>query len=241
MASGKNIIEVNMYGEIIEKVKKIVDVMAFTMLILYMGVGVTGEENHELIGISLISLFIFHAILNFDWFISVKNNMFRSKSSLSDIFFFMINLFIIIVFVIFVISHIGASYKIFASFGIKKSRAYIFASELSSLLLFILMGIQLGALKAKRGLFKNNKKAKITAWVCILVLAFLGGNAMARRDLSEKFTYYYDEKSETKVEEDYIGNLFLDYILMTFVYFAIGYGMCVGARRIDKSEELKGE
>lgn len=230
-----------MNKEIINKIKMVVDILAFLLLILYMGVNVTGEENHELIGLSLISVFIFHGILNLEWFISMKNNLFRNKSNLSSIYFFIINLFVIIVFLIFVGSYVGSSYKIFSSIGIKESRAYVFASELTSLLLFILIGIQMGALKARKGMLANKKIAKIMLWIVIFGAVFLGGNAMVRRDISKKFTYYYEEKQEKKIEEDYIGNLYLDYFLMTSIYFTIGYGLCIGANKLDKSDKLKGD
>lgn len=65
------------------KIKIVTDFLMLTILLLLMPYSLIGEELHEIFGVLLFGLFIFHQILNRNWYKSLKSRNFNLKTAIN--------------------------------------------------------------------------------------------------------------------------------------------------------------
>lgn len=213
----------------IKKGKYCIDGLMAVFMILLLGRSFTGNTNHELIGISMISLFALHLILNIRWFANLKKIIHNSGNSLLNVLWLIINGLLLIDMVLLCVSAVITSEEVFSFLKIGYSRPWRFVHQAAAYAGYILMSVHLGmhwqmimSSVSKSGRLKKTGKWRGRLLRCAVVFLIVGGiSASFRREIGGKFTYYMEgrEKRE-EVEEDYIGNLFFDYICISAIYVA---------------------
>lgn len=227
-----------------KRIKYILYSIIMILMIALLGYSITGNYNHELLGISFTALICMHLLINYKWFANIKKIIKNSGNSLLNILWLLVNIFLIIDFVILFVSSIVISEKIFSFLGIGYSREWIFVHTAAAYAGFILICINLGmhwqmiinSTRKGMKLKKDSTVRKILLRIIVAVVVFLGISASFRREIGDKFTYY-TEASEKQVEsQDYIGNLYLDYFLIASIYIAGGH---YSVKLINKFSNLK--
>ena len=51
-----------------KKIRKYVYIVMYFLMVIMMGYHLTGKKVHEMLGISIFSLFIIHTVLNYKWY-----------------------------------------------------------------------------------------------------------------------------------------------------------------------------
>ena len=209
-------------GEIMKKIKYIIGFITVLLLFLLMGSHITGIENHKLLGISFFGLVGMQILLNIKWFMGYIERAKRSGNSLINLLWFLLNTFLTIDLLLLFVSSVVIV--------ISDSRPWQFVHTAAAYVALILIGVYIGfhwnmviistrkKLRLKRGnLFRN-----VILRILVAMMVFFGISASCNREIADKFTYYYEEKQQ-EVEEDYIGNLYLDFTNIIAIYIALGH------------------
>lgn len=94
-----------------KKAKIVVDIFMTIVFIMLMCNQITGVFTHEILGVSVIILFIIHQILNINFY----KNIFKGKYNKLRTTFLIINILLLIMMVIMIISSLMVSQHIFRS------------------------------------------------------------------------------------------------------------------------------
>lgn len=97
-----------------KKVKIIIDILMTIVFILLMCNQLTGVFAHEILGASVIVLFIIHQILNRNFY----KSLFKGKYNKLRIGFLVINILLLIMMIIMIISSLMVSQYLFKSLDI---------------------------------------------------------------------------------------------------------------------------
>lgn len=200
-----------------EKVKKIVDILMTIIFILLMCNQVTGVFTHEILGVSVIILFIIHQILNRNFY----KNIFKGKYNKLRVALFIINILLLIMMVVMIISSLMISQHLF--------RGLDFGTELlgrrlhiiSAYSIYMLIGLHLGL--HYNVIIKLKKENKIILNVfLILFAAVFGINGFIKKEFINKITL---QSLYPLYSEDNIIMFFVDYIGIFIMFMIIGYGI----------------
>lgn len=100
-----------------KKLKIIVDILMTIVFILLMCNQITGVFTHEILGASVIILFIIHQILNRNFY----KNIFKGKYNKLRVAYLIIDLLLLIMMIIMIISSLMVSQYIFSNLDIGSS------------------------------------------------------------------------------------------------------------------------
>ena len=214
------------------KFKIIIDIALAIILFLLMLHSRIGILTHEILGISLIILFIIHHVINKNFY----KNIFRSKYNKLRIIYIIIDTLMFIMMLIMVVSTFMISQKLFISLGFGNDYLGRTLHIISSYSLYILCGLHLGL--HYNSIIKLKKDNKIFLNIFLIIIACVFGiNGFIKRNfinkLSLKILYpiYYDESMITWV---------IDYMSIFIMFLMIGYGIyniAIIKRRSDNKNE----
>lgn len=219
-----------------KKIKYGIDAGMMFLMITLMARSFTGGSNHELMGISMFALFVLHLLLNLPWFLDLKQRLRNSGNSFLNVTWLLVNFFLLLDFILLMVSAVIVSKELFGFLGIGHSRQWIFVHQAAAYAGFILMSVHLGmhwqmcmnSMRKSFGWKKGNFFRKMILRIAVILLVIGGISASFRRGIGEKFTYYTEEQREEKNpvqedEQDYIGNWYFDYLCISGVYVAAAH------------------
>lgn len=212
-----------------KKLQIIVDIALIIMLFLLMLHSKIGILTHEILGISLISLFIIHHIMNKHFY----KNIFKNRYNKLRLFYLVIDILMIIMMLVMIVSTFLISQKIFVSFKLGNDYLGRILHIISSYSLYILCGLHLGLhynsiIKLK----KEDKKILnifLTIIACVFgINGFIKRKFMSKLSLSILYPIHYDESIITWI---------IDYISIFIMFLIIGYGIYKIALVKNRKEE----
>ena len=224
-----------------KKIKYLTGAITIALLFLLMGSHITGISNHKLLGLSFFGLMGIQVLLNLSWFTGYVNRLKKSGNSLINLLWLLLNTLLAIDMLLLLISSVVIL--------VIESRQWQFVHTASAYAGLMLIGVYIGfhwnmimgstrrALKLNKGIKARN----IILRILVALMVFFGISASFNREIGDKFTYYVEEQQK-EVKEDYIGNLYLDFINISSIYIAIGhYGIktinYINKRRIQGVRE----
>lgn len=204
-----------------KKYKYVTGIIIIFLLFLLMGSHITGISNHKLLGMSFFGLIGIQVLLNSSWFIGIVDRLKKSGNSLINLLWLILNTFLTIDLLLLFVSSIVIV--------VIESNPWKFVHTASAYAGIMLIGIYIGFHwnmvmgSTRRALkLKYNKARNVVLRIIVASMVFFGISASCNREVGEKFTYYFEEQQQ-EVKEDYIGNLYLDYINIISIYIAIGH------------------
>src|SRR5574344_294027 len=166
------------------KKKILLDVVMTILLIVLMGYFASGALWHEIIGVAVLLMVIFHNLINIKWYIGILFH--KSKNLNYKIYLSLItNLLLVINTLILLVSSIIISRKLFTMFNLKPTELWYYLHRASGYLELIIVSIHLGLhwkmiMVSFRKLFKlkeNNKIRNIILRIIAFLLAVFGVKA----------------------------------------------------------------
>lgn len=214
----------------LNKKKYIIDILQIIILIMLMLGNYTGVLIHEILGISLIILFVIHHLINKEYY----KNIFKGKhNNLRKIYLF-IDVFMIIMFIMMFISMFMISQKLFIFINLSNDYYGRILHIISSYSLYILCAVHLGLHYNFIFKFKENIKIIINIFLILIGLIF-GINAFIKRKfimkLSLKLLYpvYFNDNIIVSI---------IDYLSIFILFIMIGYGI-FNIVKITRKKEIK--
>ncbi len=196
------------------------------LYIMLMGISITGEYNHKLIGISFFAIVALILISNYKWFMNLKTILVNSGNNLLNVLWLLVDFFILIDIAVMIVT----SVILFAAGDGMDKCAFVhkFGAYAGYLLISVWIGMHwqmvMNSLRKAFNVKNESKARRIILRIIVVMVIFFGINAYGNRNLGDKFTYYGDSKKNVQEEKkDYVGNLYLDYILISGVYVAVGH------------------
>ena len=205
-----------------KKIKYITGAIAVFLLILLMGSHITGIDNHKLLGMSFFGVVGIQVLLNINWFLGYVERLKKSGNSLINLLWLLLNTLLAVDLILLLISSLVIV--------IIESRPWVFVHTASAYAGLILIGVYIGfhwnmimgSIRRALGLKKSNKVRNVILRILVAMMVFFGISASVNREIGGKFTYYFEEQQKIE-KEDYVGNLYLDYINILSIYIAIGH------------------
>lgn len=200
-----------------KKLKIIVDVLMTIIFIMLMCNQLTGVFAHEILGISVIVLFIIHQILNRNFY----KSLFKGKYSKLRIAFLIIDILLLIMMIIMIFSSLMVSEHLFRGLHFGSNYLGRVLHIISAYSIYMLIGLHLGL--HYNTLIKLKKENKIILNVFLILFALVFGiNGFIKKEFIQKITLQsffplYSEDNAIMIIIDYVG------ILIMFV--VIGYGI----------------
>ena len=98
-------------GECIVKI--ILNIVMTTMMICLLNLNITGLKLHEILGIAVFFLFLFHIILNFKWVKSITKNLFKNTINSKAKIMYAIDILLLVLVILTVLTGVLISKHIF--------------------------------------------------------------------------------------------------------------------------------
>ena len=177
----------------------------------------TGIFTHEVLGVSVIILFIIHQILNRNFY----KSLFKGKYNKLRVAFLIINILLLIMMVTMIFSSLMVSEHLFRGLHFGSNYLGRVLHIISAYSIYMLIGLHLGL--HYNSLIKLKKENKIILNVFLILFALVFGiNGFIKKEFIQKITLQslfplYAEENAIMVIIDYVG------ILIMFV--VIGYGI----------------
>lgn len=153
----------------------------FCLIISLMRITITGMLWHEILGIAVFIVFIFHKLLNLNWIKAISKNIFSGKLNTKTKVTFFVDFLMLIATIFTAISGIGISKNILTQLNFNNIELWTIIHYISAYSLFALISIHLGMhLKAiissiKRGLnIKNENGDSVVGRYIAIFFAIIG-------------------------------------------------------------------
>lgn len=153
-----------------KKFKLIIDILLFIVTVLLVNIELTGNLNHEILGITLGILIIIHIVLNFKWIKQVTKN-FKKVNAKTKIMY-IIDIFTMLIYFGAIVCGILISDKIFnfkMSSNLILVLSHLILGRLANIIMFIHLGLHLDRAFAKI----KNRKVKILIYTMYIIIAFI--------------------------------------------------------------------
>ena len=178
------------------KKKMILDIIMSTIIVLLMKTVFTGMFLHELLGLFVFALFIFHKFLNWKWIKGVTPKLFSKKMPLKTKIMFGLDVLLFILVTFIIISGVLISQNILTSI---QGNDLLFWSEwhhFAAYSALILISIHIGMhwqsiMNMFRKLFKISGQNIVRKTICRLfavIIMILGMKVLFRPDINIIFT-----------------------------------------------------
>ena len=148
--------------------KFILDILLFITTILLTNIDFTGGKVHEVLGILIFVLLIFHVIFNFNWIKSVTKNF--KKVNIKTKIMYIINIGILVIYLCAIIFGIAISNELF-NFKNSNNIYIVILHFLFGRLAIVMMSVHLG-MHLDRILIKL-KFCIISIYIIIVILVFI--------------------------------------------------------------------
>lgn len=199
------------------KLKITIDILMTIVFILLMCNQVTGIFAHEILGISVVILFVIHQILNINYY----KNLFRGKYNKLRIAYVIINSLLLIMIIIMIISALLISRHTLKFLNLSNDSLGRALHIVSTHIIYMLIGVHIGL--HYNLIIKTKKENQIILNVFMLLYASIFGiQGFIKKEFMKKLTL---QNLYPIHSEDNIIMIFIDYIGILVMFIMIGYGI----------------
>lgn len=199
------------------KVKIVIDILMTIIFVLLMCNQITGVFAHEILGISVIVLFIIHQILNINYY----KNLFKVKYNKLRMAYLLINLSLLIMMIVMIISAILISQYTFTFLNLYNDSIGRELHIISTYLIYMLIGFHIGL--NYNGIVKLKKENKIilNIFMCLYAFAF-GIQGFIKKEFITKLTL---QNLYPIHSIDNAVMILIDYTGILVMFVMLGYGI----------------
>ena len=215
----------------IKKVKMLVDIAMAVVFIMLMCNQITGIFAHEILGISVIILFIIHQILNINYY----KNILKGKYNKLRIAYLIIDILLLIMMIVMILSATFISRYTLKFLNLSNDSLGRELHILSAYSIYMLIGLHIGLHYNSIVKLKKENKVVLNIFMCLFAIVF-GIQGFINKEFINKLTLQnlypiYSEQNFLMILIDYIG------ILIMFVMVGYGiYNLLKLKGRSDKNE-----
>lgn len=215
----------------IKKVKMLVDIAMAVVFIMLMCNQITGIFAHEILGISVIVLFIIHQILNINYY----KNILKGKYNKLRIAYLIIDILLLIMMIVMILSATFISRYTLKFLNLSNDSLGRELHILSAYSIYMLIGLHIGLHYNSIVKLKKENKIVLNIFMCLFAIVF-GIQGFIKKEFINKLTLQnlypiYSEQNFLMILIDYIG------ILIMFVMVGYGiYNLLKLKGRSDKNE-----
>ena len=215
----------------IKKVKMLVDIAMAVVFIMLMCNQITGIFAHEILGISVIVLFIIHQILNINYY----KNILKGKYNKLRIAYLIIDILLLIMMIVMILSATFISRYTLKFLNLSNDSLGRELHILSAYSIYMLIGLHIGLHYNSIVKLKKENKIVLNIFMCLFAMVF-GIQGFIKKEFINKLTLQnlypiYSEQNFLMILIDYIG------ILIMFVMAGYGiYNLLKLKGRSDRNE-----
>lgn len=199
------------------KVKMVIDILMTIVFVLLMCNQITGVFAHEILGISVIVLFIIHQILNINYY----QSLLKGKYNKLRIAYLLINSLLLIMMIVMIISAILISRHTFTFLNLSNDSLGRELHIISTYLIYMLIGLHIGLHYNSIIKLKKENKIILNIFVCLYALIF-GLQGFIKKEFITRLTLQNLYPIHTS---DNIIMLLIDYTGILIMFVMIGYGI----------------
>jgi len=164
------------------------------LFILLLNTVATGMEFHEIAGIVILALFIFHNLLNLNWIKGITKNVFKRKANTKTIFMYVLDILLTISLTGTVLSGVFISRVLFTSLSVPFTEFWDAIHSPLAYLSLILISIHLGlhwqyimaSFRKMLGLKKDSVIRRRLSRLVALVIVLLGIKSSIENNIAGK-------------------------------------------------------
>lgn len=215
----------------IKRVKMLVDIAMAVVFIMLMCNQITGIFAHEILGISVIVLFIIHQILNINYY----KNILKGKYNKLRIAYLIIDILLSIMMLVMILSATFISRYTLKFLNLSNDSLGRELHILSAYSIYMLIGLHIGLHYNSMFKLKKENKIVLNIFMCLFAIVF-GIQGFIKKEFINKLTLQnlypiYSEQNFLMILIDYIG------ILIMFIMIGYGiYNLLKLKGRSDKNE-----
>ena len=199
------------------KLKIVIDILMTIVFILLMCNQVTGVLAHEILGISVIILFIIHQILNINYY----KQLFKGKYNKLRIDYVAVNSLLLIMMIIMIISAMLISQHTLKFLNLSNDSLGRELHIISTYIIYMLIGLHIGLHYNSIVKLKKENKIILNIFMCLYALVF-GIQGFIKKELIAKLTL---QNLYPIHSEDNVIMILIDYIGILVMLVMIGYGI----------------
>jgi hypothetical protein len=205
--------------------KLAIDLFIAVLMLAAMASQLTGNTIHELLGVSLLALFIVHNVLNRRWYQKVLKGKHNARRVLNTA----INLLLLVNMILLAVSSVMISRTVFAFIpvdgGLIARQMHILATYWGFILISIHIGMHwrmiISAARKILGITALNCYSRFALHVMAVLVAVYGAYAFFAREVGSRLILYYTY-SYWNFDESAIF-FFTDYLSIMGVYICVTY------------------
>lgn len=201
----------------LKNMKIVIDILMTVVFILLMCNQVTGVFAHEILGISVIILFVIHQILNINYY----KNLFKGKYNILRIAYVIINSLLLIMMIIMVISAMLISRHTLKFLNLSNDSLGRQLHIISTYIIYMLIGLHIGMHYNSMVKLKKENRIILNIFMCLYALVF-GIQGFIKKEFITKLTL---QNLYPIHSEDNIIMILIDYIGILVMFVMIGYGI----------------
>jgi len=175
-------------------IRLVIDLSMTVLMFIAMAYHITGNTIHELVGVTLVLLFIIHNILNRRWY----KTIFKGKYSVRSILSIVVNLLFLISMAVVIISSVPISRDILPFIPANNEMLFIQIHVMTSYWGFIFMAVHIGmswgtiinAVRKMTGITGTSRIRTLSLRVIAVLIVIYGVQASIERDMFYKLTVY---------------------------------------------------
>jgi len=201
-------------------IKLVVDVSMTVLMLVVMAYHLTGILVHEVVGVTLLGLFIVHNILNRRWYKTILKGTFNIRRVLS----ITVNLLFLVSMVAVMVSSVPISREVLTFIPVNNDMIFMQIHVMTSYWGFIFMAIHIGmswatimnAMRKMTGITDPSRIRALSLRTVAVLIVVYGVQASFERNLGSKLTVY-DPFGSWNLEESSL-NFLMDYLSVMGIY-----------------------
>lgn len=205
--------------------KLAIDLVMTVIMLVAMAYHLTGNTIHELLGVSLLALFIVHNILNRRWYQVVLKRKHNTRRVLNTV----VNLLLLVTMMVLIISSVLISRSLFSFIpvngGLIARQMHILATYWGFILISTHTGMHwrmiIGAARKILGITALNRYSRFALHVMAALIAVYGAYAFFAREIGSRLILYYTYPYWNFGESAMF--FFTDYLSIMGVYIYVTY------------------
>jgi len=205
-------------------IKLAVDFIMTVLFLFLMAFRLTDDFIHEILGISIFVLFIFHSLLNGKWYLSLL----KGKYNAMRIFKTTINILLAMIMLVMLVNAVFISETIFDFVPVDSTlfviELHLFCAAWGFVLMSVHLGLHWKMILKVTGFSSGNKIVVFVSRIAAFFLLIYGIKAFAARYLFQKLMMYsaYDSISLDGTGIEILGDYFLIMgMLVVLTYYAM--------------------
>lgn len=196
------------------RIKLVIDIVMFILMICLMNTNFTGMQLHEVLGIGIFVIFAIHKILNFKWIKSIGSNLLNKQVKRRNKFLFILDIILFLLVMGVIITGICISRYVFSNLYIGNygtiRKIHKFLSWWSLILMAIHIGFHLKQMvlyiKNRFKIFKEKKIISILIIAIYIIVSILGIISLIQKDIYKNFipnfdTFQYGKEKNIEVRD----------------------------------------